>query len=303
MGMIVCRGLFILFFFFTQIGLAQYSFDAGQLTNDLKILSSDSLEGRRVGTAGSAKARTYIINRLETLGIKPLFENGYIQTFSFPQAFGQVQAGDGSNVLAFIEGTKKETIVISAHYDHMGIMGGKIYNGTDDNASGTAALLAIAEYFSKNKPSHRIILAFFDAEEMGLRGSAHFVNSLDLARESIVLNINMDMISRSEKNELYACGTYHYPHLKNPIEKISLPESFSIKFGHDQPGTGRNDWTSQSDQMNFHQKKIPFVYFGVEDHPDYHRPTDDFEKVNLDFYHKSVEAIIRAANALDKALQ
>lgn len=303
MGMIVCRGLIIAVLLFTQTAFAQYSFDAGQLTNDLKILSSDSLEGRRVGTEGSAKARTYIIKRLETLNIKPLFETGYIQTFSFPQAFGQVQAGDGSNVLAVIEGTKKETIVISAHYDHMGIMGSKIYNGTDDNASGTAALLAIAEYFSKNKPSHRIILAFFDAEEMGLRGSAHFVNTLDLVRESIVLNINMDMISRSDKNELYACGTHHYPQLKNPIEKISFPEKFSLRFGHDQPGSGRNDWTSQSDHMNFHLKKIPFVYFGVEDHPDYHRPTDDFDKVNLDFYHKSVEAIIQAAKALDKALQ
>ncbi|MBX2968738.1 MAG: M28 family peptidase [Cyclobacteriaceae bacterium] len=301
--MIVCRILFIAVLFFTQTAFAQYSFNAGQLTNDLKILSSDSLEGRKVGSEGNAKARTYIITRLELLGIKPLLESGYVQTFSFPQTFGQVQPGDASNVLAVIEGTKKETIVISAHYDHLGLLGGKIYNGADDNASGTVALLAIAEYFAKNKPSHRIIIAFFDAEEMGLRGSAHFVNALDLARESIVLNINMDMISRSDKNELYACGTHHYPQLKKPIEKISLPEKFSLLFGHDQPGSGRNDWTSQSDQMNFHLKKIPFVYFGVEDHADYHRPTDDFDKVNLDFYHKSVEAIIRAAKALDKALQ
>ncbi|MBX2964731.1 MAG: M28 family peptidase [Cyclobacteriaceae bacterium] len=296
-------GLFITALFFAQVTFAQYSFNAEQLSNDLKIISSDSLEGRKVGSAGNAKARTFIIERLKSLGIKPLYSEDYIQSFSITQTFGQAQTGNGSNVLGVIEGNKKETIVISAHYDHLGILSGKIYNGTDDNASGTAALLAIAEYFSKNKPEHRIILAFFDAEEMGLRGSAHFVNSINLETENIVLNINMDMISRSDKNELYACGTYHYPNLKKPIENISLPENFTLKFGHDVPGTGRNDWTSQSDQLNFHLKKIPFVYFGVEDHADYHRPTDDFDRVNVDFYHKSVEAIIRAVNALDKALQ
>ncbi|MBX2961494.1 MAG: M28 family peptidase [Cyclobacteriaceae bacterium] len=299
--MMVCRGLFVVVLFFTQTAFAQYSFNASQLTNDLKILSSDSLEGRRVGSEGSAKARSYIIKRLESLGIKPLLESGYVQTFSFTQSFGQVQAGDGSNILAVVEGTKKETIVISAHYDHLGVLGGKIYSGADDNASGTAALLSIAEYLTKHKPDHRIILAFFDAEEMGLRGSAHFVNSLDTKAEAFVLNINMDMISRSDKNELYACGTYHYPKLKNSVEKISLPEKFSLKFGHDLPNSGRNDWTGQSDHKNFHQKKIPFLYFGVEDHPDYHRPTDSFDKINLHFYHSSVESIIRVVRALDSS--
>ncbi len=301
MKMCAVRSFTIVFLIcLVQSGLAQFSFNQAKLSNDLKILSSDSLEGRKVGSTGNAKARQFIIDRLTQLKINPLLTDDYVQSFSITQSFGQAQSGNGNNVLAVIEGKKKETLVISAHYDHLGILGNTIYNGADDNASGTAALLALAEYFQKNKPEHRIILAFFDAEEMGLRGSAHFVNNIDLQKEKIVLNVNMDMISRSAKNEIYACGTAHYPQLKQPLEKLSLPENILLSLGHDQPGSGRNDWTSQSDHMNFHRKNIPFLYFGVEDHADYHRPTDDFEKVNQDFYHRSVEVIIRAVKALDK---
>ncbi len=294
--------LVVLLFCTTGFAFAQFSFNPTKLSNDLKILSSDSLEGRKTGSAGNTKARQFIIDRLTQLNIRPLLNGNYVQPFTVTQSFGQVQAGQGMNVLAVIEGKKKETIVISAHYDHLGMLGGTVYNGADDNASGTAALLAIAEHFAKNKPSHRIILAFFDSEEMGLRGSAHFVNSINLQQEQIMSNINMDMISRSDNGELYACGTAHYPQLKPLLEKVKVPEHISLRFGHDQPGSGRNDWTGQSDHMNFHRMKIPFIYFGVEDHPDYHRPTDDFEKVNQSFYHRSVEVIIRAIRAFDNGL-
>ncbi len=282
--------------------VAQYSFNPQQLIYDLKVLSADSLEGRKVGSEGSRKARTLIVERLSALGIQLYLDENYLQEFSFPQSFGQARTGNGSNVLAVMEGTKKETFVISAHYDHVGIINQKIYNGADDNASGTAALLAMAEYFKKNPPQHRLILAFFDAEESGLRGSAHFVNTVNLAQENIVLNVNMDMISRSDKYELYACGTYYYPHLKKPLENLTLPDKINLLFGHDNPSTGRDDWTSQSDQMNFHLKKIPFLYFGVEDHADYHKPTDTFEKINVDFYTRSTETVLQAILSLDKYL-
>ena len=112
----------------------------------------------------------------------------------------------------------------------------------------------------------------------------------------------MDMISRSDKNTLYASGGYHYPHVKKILETIKTPDGFTLGFGYDDPILKRNDWTAQSDQYNFHLKKIPFVYFGVEDHADYHRPTDDFEKINPDFYKKSVETILQGIVALDKHL-
>lgn len=277
---------------------AQGSFDSKQLATDLRLLSADSLEGRKTGTAGAEKARIYIINRLSEIGINPFGEN-YLQPFSVTQSFGRVQSGDAVNILGVISGKTSKTIVVSAHYDHVGVTNNEIYNGADDNASGVAALLAIAQYFKKNTPQHRIILAFFDAEEMGLKGSSHFVSTVNLKQEEIILNVNMDMISRNDNYELYACGTHHYPFLKNPLQQITLPEKMKLSFGYDS-GAGRADWTYLSDQGNFHRKKIPFIYFAVEDHNDYHKPTDDFEKVNLDFYSRSVETILRSIVELDK---
>lgn len=259
------------------------------------------MDGRRTGTEGNKKARTYIVDHLKQLGIER-FVPGYEQPFSVSRAGSLSEGTGGVNILGVIAGKKKETIVISAHYDHLGSRDGKIYYGTDDNASGTAALLAMAEYFKKNAPEHRIILAFFDAEEMGLRGSAHFVNTLNQEKENVVLNINMDMVARGDKNELYACGTFLYPQLKAPLQSIKEPQGIKLTLGHDDPESKHDDWTTQSDQGSFHARKIPFIYFGVEDHPDYHQATDTFDKVNQEFYAKSVETILQSVKALDKDL-
>lgn len=280
-----------------HVATAQYSFDQKKLSQDFKALSSEVMAGRKTGTEGSRKARTFIIDRLKQLGVERLVP-GYEQPFALTS--GSMADGNGGvNVLAVIPGTKKETIVISAHYDHIGSSNNRIFYGADDNASGTAALLAYAEYFKKNAPEHRIILAFFDAEELGLRGSEYFVNSPEAQKENIVLNINMDMVARGDNQKLFVCGTYHTPALKTPVEAIEIPEGVTLEFGKDLPTEDREDWTMLSDQGSFHRKKIPFLYFGVDDHPDYHKTTDTFEKVNLDFYAKSVETILRATLSLD----
>lgn len=297
------RSVGLIFLVFLSLGSsAQYSFSDKSLITDLQILSSDQLEGRKAGSEGGKKAREIIVDKLKKLGLKPYPETSYDQPFSITQSFGQLNSGQASNILAVIDGRRKETIVLSAHYDHVGVMNKSIYNGADDNASGTAALLAFAEYFSKNKPEHRLVFAFFDAEEMGLKGSAHFVKSIDLKSEKIVLNINMDMISRSEKNELYVCGLYFYPNLRKPLEQVVTPNNFKLLFGHDDPSTGPDDWTRQSDQLNFHMNNIPFLYFGVEDHEDYHKPTDVFEKIDQQFYLNSVETILQSIILLDQNL-
>ena len=277
---------------FASFGIsAQHSFSTEKLMRDLRILSSDSLEGRKTDSEGNKKARAYIIENLKKIGIAS-FGQSYEQ--SFP-----VGTGQGVNIVSFIPGKKKETIVVSAHYDHLGVRNNTIYNGADDNASGVSALLAMAEYFKKNTPQHNLLFVFFDAEEMGLKGSAHFVEALDLQKEKIILNINLDMVSRSEKKELYACGTYHNPQLKTILSKMKTPDGITLLFGHDDPATGKDDWTRQSDQFHFYQKKIPFIYFGVEDHPDYHKSGDDFEKIDANFYSSSVETILRAVKTLD----
>ena len=279
-----------------QVATAQYSFDSTSLFQNLKHLSADDMEGRKTGSEGGKKARAYIIEQLKKIGVVE-FVPGYEQPFTITQSSGTIT---GTNILGVFPGKKKETIVISAHYDHLGVRNNLVYNGTDDNASGTSALLAMAEYFKKHKPTHRLIFAFFDAEEMGLKGSAHFVNNLDLQKENIVLNINLDMVSRNDKNELYASGGFSYPSIKKKLENLKTVKGITLRFGHDDPATGHNDWTNQSDQYNFHQKKIPFVYFGVEDHPDYHRATDDFEKIDTTFYARSIETILMCVKTLDQ---
>ena len=163
--------------------IAQTSYNEVRLIENLKVLSSDEFAGRKTGSQGNEKARELIIKQLKDADIKP-YVTDYLQPFSFTQTFGFAEKVVGQNILGVIPGSskKKGTIVISAHYDHVGVNNNEVYNGADDNASGTAALLALMTYFKKNTPEHRIIIAFFDAEEKGLKGSAHFVNSLDLEK-------------------------------------------------------------------------------------------------------------------------
>lgn len=269
------------------------------LAEDLKYLSSDELKGRETGTPESKVARDFIARRFKESGVIA-FETGYFQNFSFESRTKLLI--EGANVVGFIKGSKlpNKYIVVSAHYDHLGIRGENIYNGADDNASGTAALFAIARYFRKCQPEHSLIFAAFDAEEKGSPGAREFLKKPPVDVSSIVLNVNLDMIARGDKNELYISGTYHYPNLKPLVEPLVKDAPIKLLFGHDSPESKRDDWTPQSDHRVFHEAKIPFLYFGVEDHPDYHKPTDDFEKVDIDFYANAVEMIKKAIVAVDK---
>lgn len=273
-----------------------------QLLRDIETLSADAMQGRGIGAPGGAKAREYVLQRFQEAGIKP-FKDSYLQPFEFTNRAGK--KFNGVNVVGFVEGKKNKDkyIVVTAHYDHVGVQKGEIYNGADDNASGTSALFALAEYFKKNKPHHTIIFAAFDAEESGLRGARAFVEKPPVAKESLILNLNMDMISRNDKNELYAVGTYSYPQLKPTLETVAKTARIKLLLGHDRPEQGSDDWTNQSDQGAFHAAKIPFIYFGVEDHKDYHKPTDDFQNIQPEFYVRAVETIIEAVKGFDKDLK
>lgn len=276
--------------------------NSARLLRDIETLSADAMQGRGVETAGGAKAREYVLKRFQEAGIKP-FNNVYLQPFEFANRAGK--KFNGVNVVGFIEGKKNKNkyIVVTAHYDHVGVQKGEIYNGADDNASGTSALFAIAEYFRKNKPDHTIIFAAFDAEESGLRGARAFVEKPPVMKDALILNINMDMISRSDKNELYAAGTHPYPQLKPTLEAVAKTAKIKLLLGHDRPEQGSDNWTNQSDHGAFHAAKIPFIYFGVEDHADYHKPTDDFAKIQPEFYVRAVETILEAVKSFDKELK
>ncbi|MFY0591711.1 MAG: M28 family peptidase [Roseivirga sp.] len=265
------------------------------MLDDLRRLSHDAAKGRKTGTPGAEAARRFIIGQFTDMGAKKL-KKGYRHSFTFKNK--AEEEIEGVNVVGYIRGKEDKAFVITAHYDHLGVRDSLIYNGADDNASGVSALLGLMEYFRANKPRHTLIFAALDSEEMGLRGATAFLEDEKIPLEEIVLNINMDMISINDKNELYVAGTHHYPKLKPIIEKID-PAPLQLKLGHDTPDLGYNDWTSQSDHGAFHKKGIPFLYFGVEDHAHYHKPTDTFENVNQTFYKRATHAILDCILALD----
>nr|WP_226904981.1 M28 family peptidase [Pedobacter schmidteae] len=267
-----------------------------QLLADVEILSSDSYEGRKTGTKGGEMARAYLDKRFTTIGLKSFPQlQGYQQPFSFETSKGTVQ---GKNMIGYIEGKSEQVIVISAHYDHIGIINNEVYNGADDNASGVAALLKFASYYTTHKPTHTLIFAAFDAEEMGLQGAKAFVTKPPVNIERIKLNINMDMISHNDKNELYACGTWKYPSLRDYF--YTTNPSLKILFGHDDPKSGHDDWTKQSDHSAFNDKNIPFIYFGVEDHKDYHKASDEYQNINKKFFIDAANSILEVIINIDK---
>ncbi len=290
------------------VGSFAQEIDGNKLLRHLEYLSSDTLEGRKPLSKGSTMAQNYLLMELSSLPlVAPLYPD-FIQPFSFEDRRSKKMVVDARNIVAFIPGsTSKKVIVVTAHYDHVGIgkpdsSGDSIYNGADDNASGTAALLELAAYFSKNRPEHGMLFAALDAEEMGLQGAKALVNDFPYPLEQIVLNVNMDMLSRSESKEVFVSGTHYYPEFKSILEKIPQGTGSTLRFGHDIPGTGAEDWTRSSDHGAFFEKKVPYLFFGVEDHVDYHQPSDSFEKIHPEFYKSTVELILKSLLALDHQL-
>jgi len=268
----------------------------------VKTLSADEMQGRLVGTEGNAKARAYLIDQMRQRSLPPLAED-YGHAFSFQSRIGETR--EGVNLIAKIDGTADATdkvMVVTAHYDHVGMRGEEIYNGADDNASGVAGALAIADHFLEEPPLHDVVIALLDAEEGGLHGARAFMADAIIVPDKIALNINLDMLSKNDRNELYAAGAYHTPALEPILRQAGEDAPVILKLGHDDPALGPNDWTLQSDHGPFHLAGIPFVYFGVEDHPDYHQPTDVFETIPQDFFLGAVQTVVTAADLLDEEM-
>jgi Zn-dependent M28 family amino/carboxypeptidase len=277
--------------------------DVEALMETVRTLSSPAFEGRRTGTPGNAKARALVTDRFRSSGLTPLGRD-----FELPFKFTRnADAQEGVNIAAICPGRgapDKGAFVISAHYDHVGVRDGSTYPGADDNASGVAVLLELAQHCRRSPWAHDVIFVAFDAEELGLQGAKAFVSSPPVPRERLALNVNLDMVSRSAARELYVAGTYHRPSLKTVLDPIAAKAPIKLLFGHDQPkpqAGGQDDWTMQSDHGAFHAAGIPFVYFGVEDHPDYHKPTDTAEKIDKVFFGQVAETIRAAITALDRA--
>jgi Zn-dependent M28 family amino/carboxypeptidase len=272
--------------------------DAARLLEDVRALSADAMEGRGAGTKGGEMARAYVERRFKESGLAPLWD-------SFEQPFDLPSKGKGFNVVGYVKGTKypERLVVVSAHYDHLGVRGGQVYNGADDNASGVAVLLQLAAHYAgAARPEHSLVFAALDAEEIGLVGARELVKRLKAEKRNVALDVNLDMVGHSERGELYASGTYHTPALRPALERVAAGAPVKLLLGHDRPEQGHDDWTNQSDQYAFHKAGVPFVYFGVEDHKDYHKPTDDFDTLTRDFFVGAAQTVLEALTALDAGL-
>jgi hypothetical protein len=281
--------------------LSSKTINAPQLLEDVRVLSGDAMEGRGMGTQGGVMARTLIIRRFADVGLKT-FGDSYEKPFEAgaPGA-AKIRA---ANVVGYVEGSKHPDrfVVVTAHYDHLGVRDRQIYNGADDNASGVAVLLQLAAHFAHARPRNSIIFAALDGEEEGLLGARALVKWLKDERRDVALDVNMDMVSHSDRGELYASGAYHSPALLPALKLLAARAPLHLLLGHDRPEQGHDDWTNQSDHYEFHKAGIPFVYFGVEDHKDYHKPTDDFETITQPFFVHAAETILDAVETFDADL-
>lgn len=260
------------------------------------ILAHDSLQGREAGKAGGLKAAQYLKSEFEKMGLKP-WRGKYFQPFSGSRHEGTSRENPNmQNVLAYIPGKKSDEIVIvGAHYDHVGIRPSRtndsIYNGADDNASGTSAVLQIAKAFveSGEKPERTVIFALWDGEEKGLLGSFFFVEDhysyipIPLI-EPIPINgyINLDMIGRNKNDSatthVIAYTSNNKPELaewiKTDITNYNLELIPDFQPSDQLPGG--------SDHLPFDRKGVPFIFYFTDLHPDYHKASDHADKINYD---------------------
>ena len=287
------------------------------LMHDVQTLASPEYAGRATGSAGSKLAQAYLSRRFQELGVQP-FGHGYVVPFAFTHTSVKrlfsagkpykVEYPAAANVVGFIKGSMDPNryMVVSAHYDHLGVREGVMYPGADDNASGVAAMLAIAAHFKQHPPQHTIVFAAFDAEELGKRGAEAFLKALPFPRGQLAFNLNLDMVSRNDSNEIWASGLYHNPALRSHVAGPASRSSVKVKLGHDKPmflAGNVDDWTSQSDHAQFHAAGVPYLYFGVADHADYHGPGDTAGKINPAFFGKVTSLLIDVAVTADQGLQ
>ena len=262
------------------------------IKEDVAFLASDALEGRQTGSDGEQKAATYIAERFQNIGLQEKGTEKYFQTFSFrpktdphQEVNYTVKDGDstitGTNVIGYIDNKAENTIIIGAHYDHLGygaegsLHRGEraIHNGADDNASGVAVLLNLAERLKAKNTNNNYLFMAFSGEEMGLLGSNYFVKNPTIDTKKVDYMINMDMVGRLKADStlaVYGVGT-------SPIFKQTVTANNSkFKIVAKESGVGPSDHTS------FYHADIPVLHFFTGQHEDYHKPTDDTEKLNYE---------------------
>jgi Zn-dependent M28 family amino/carboxypeptidase len=275
------------------------SITAESLKTKLTIVASDEMEGRDTGSKGQKKAGNYLISQYEKSKISfPKGANSYYQAVpaSYLNAKYNENLPDSENIWAYIEGSEKpdEVLVISAHYDHVGIKNGDIYNGADDDGSGTVAVLQIAEAFQKakkagNGPKRSILFLHVTGEEHGLHGSRFYSENPLFPIANTIADINIDMIGRRDvehektNNYVYVIGA---DRLSTDLHNITIAQNkkytkIDLDFKFNDP-KDPNHFYERSDHYNFAKNGIPAVFLFNGVHADYHKKTDEVDKIEFD---------------------
>jgi hypothetical protein len=280
---------------------------------DLSYLAADAREGRGVGTRGLEEAGAYLAAAFKQIGLAPGGADGsYFQGFTIaPDAPAAAHAGAGGktvrNVIGVLRGHDRarrgEVLVIGAHYDHLGYGGfgaldpdstGQVHNGADDNASGTTALLEVARRLADRRLPRTVLFIAFSGEELGSLGSGHFVKHPTVSIDSIVAMLNMDMVGRLRNAKLIVSGaatTTEFPALLDSLNRAGGGEPrFDLRASGDGWGP--------SDQASFYGVKRPVLHFFTDLHDDYHRSTDDWDKINIVGLEQVADFVAATATAL-----
>ncbi len=300
----------LLIFCFVNYWCSAQNFRETSIKKHISFLASDKLKGRGTSSPEELLAANYIAAEFKKAGLTP-FKGSYLKPFSFKKnldphdtAVATIKERFSNNVVGFLDNKAPYTIVIGAHYDHLGLghdhnsldanPEGKIHNGADDNASGTTGVIELANYFSSNKKTepYNFLFICFSGEELGLLGSKKWCDNPDISLNSINYMVNMDMIGRlndsTHKVIVYGVGTS--PFFVPLIESIKT--GLSVK--KDSAGIG------PSDQTSFYLKDIPVLHFFTGQHSDYHKPSDDAEKVN---YKGEVEVLNYITSIIEKSFE
>lgn len=282
-------------------GIAEYmkTIASADLKTNLTVIASDEMEGRETGSEGQKKAGRYLIEQYQKNGIPfPKGAKDYYQPIpaAYLNAKYKENLSDSENIWAFIEGSEKpnEIVVVSAHYDHVGVKDGKIYNGADDDGSGTVALVEIAKAFQKAKkeghgPKRSILILHVTGEEHGLHGSRFYSENPLFPLTNTVADVNIDMIGRHDEfhknssNYIYLIGSdYLSSDLHNICEDVNKKYTqLDIDYKYNDR-KDPNRFYYRSDHYNFAKNGIPSVFLFSGTHEDYHQPGDDVEKIEFD---------------------
>jgi len=279
------------------------------LKTDIEYLASNDLEGRAIGTDGEVLAAKYIADQFREIGLEPRGTDRFFQTFKVNKPTNpheQAVIGTdgegitGRNVVGFINNGAEYTIALGAHYDHLGYGNeGSLYrgdravhNGADDNASGTAALIQLARILKERQSDYNFLFVAFSGEENGLWGSNYYSKNSTVDIDSINFMINMDMVGRLNNEESLAInGVGTSPRWNEVIDKVNTD---SLKLVTSESGVGPSDHTS------FYLQDIPVLHFFTGQHEDYHRPSDDADKINYSGMVKIIRYISRLLDNLDE---